>query len=206
MKRAAGVLVGLCLAVAAVWARACTPDDYDHRYAPLATTGHVGSAVTAGAFTLKVERVTVARSVYSAQKEILRPDGVFVIVTASATSRRDPVQLSAVWLRTRDGREFRESIKGVTTPAGGTLDAGPLAPGVWLRGAFVFEIPSSLLAGTTLIVSDRNAEDKDVPDGFPPFGFELTAQADIALGIGDATARRLIAEAPERVTVPGARS
>jgi hypothetical protein len=206
MKRAAAVLVGVALAGAAVWVRARTPDDYDRRYAPLATTGRAGKAVTAGGFTVRVERVTVARSVSSAQKEAVRPDGVFVVVTAAVTSRRNPLQLSAVWLRTKDGREFRQSMKDVTTPADGTLDAAALSPGLWRRGPLVFEIPPSLLAGTTLLVSDRAPDDNKTPDGFPPFGFELTAQANIPLGIGDTAARRMVAAAPERVTVPGARS
>lgn len=206
MRRAAAVLIGVALAGAAIWVRVRTPDDYDRRYAPLTTTGRKGSAVTAGGFTVRVEGVTVARSVFSAQKEVVRPDGVFVVVTAAATSRRDPVQLSAVWLRTRDGREFRQSVKDITTPADGTLDAAALSPGLWRRGPFVFDIPPSLLAGATLLVSDRQPADKNVPQGFPPFGFELTAQVNIPLGIVETTARRMVAAAPERVTVPGARS
>jgi hypothetical protein len=206
MRRAAAILVGLALAGAAVWMRTRVPDDYDHRYAPLAATGHAGGAVSAGGFTVRVERVTVARSVTSGRNEVVRPDGVFVVVTAAATSRRDPVELSAVWLRTRDGREFRQTVKPVTTPADGMLDARAVAPGLWRRGPLVFEIPPSLLAGASLLVSDRAPEDRKVPDGFPPFGFELTAQANIALGIDGTAARRMVAAAPERVTVPGASS
>jgi hypothetical protein len=204
MRRAAAILVGAALAGAAIWVRAWTPDDYDRRYAPLATTGRIGTAVTAGGFTVRVDGVTAVRSVTSEEKKPVRPDGVFVVVTAAATSRRNPVQLSGVWLRTRDGREFRQSVKDVTTPAAATLDDAALSPGLWRRGPFVFEIPPSLLAGATLLVSDRAPEEKYPPDGFPPFGFELTVQANIPLGIGDSTARRLVAAASERVTVPGA--
>ncbi|GAA4609509.1 hypothetical protein GCM10023195_38430 [Actinoallomurus liliacearum] len=206
MRRAVAVLLGVALAGAAIWVRSHAPDDYDRRYAPLAVTGHVGTAVTAGRFTVRVESVTVARSISSPQKELLRPEGVFVVVTTAATSRRDPLQISTALLRTRDGREFRGSGKDVTTPAATTLDDVTLSPGLWRRGPFVFEIPPSLLAGATLLMSDRLPDDKKVPEGFPPFGFELTAQANVPLGIGEATARRMVAAAAERVTVPGARS
>jgi hypothetical protein len=203
MRRVAGALIGLALAAAAIWVKAHTPDDYDHRYAPLAAGGHVGSPVRSGGFEVKVERVGAARSVRSGQGEVVRPDGVFVIVTASARSLRKPLSLSTAMLRTRDGREFRESVKGVTTPVGGTLDGANLGPGVWHRGVLVFEIPPSQLAGSTLLLSDRPANENETPQDFPPFGFELTAQADIALGLDDAQARRLVTEAPDGVTVHG---
>jgi hypothetical protein len=203
MKAVAGVVIGLVLAAAAVWARAHTPDDYDHRYAPLASEGHVGSPVSAGGFEVKVESVGAARSVASGRGGIVRPDGVFVIVTASARSLRKPLSLSTAMLRTGDGHEFRESVKGVTTPVGGTLDGVTLGPGRWHPGVLVFEIPPSRLADSTLLLSDRPANEKDPPQGFPPFGFELTAQANISLGLDGDRARRLVADAPDGVTVRG---
>lgn len=204
MKAVAGALIGLVFAVVAIWAKAHTPDDYDHRYAPLASSGQVGSPVSAGGFEVKVENVSAARSVASGRGEIVHPDGVFVIVTASARSLRKPLSLSTALLRTRDGREFRESVKGVTTPVGGTLDGVTLGPGLWRRGVFVFELPPTRLAGSTLLVSDRPANEKDPPQGFPPFGFELTAQANISLGLDDTRARRLVTQAPDGITVHGA--
>lgn len=203
MRRAAGVITGLAFAATAVWANAHSPDDYDHRYAPLATIGHVGEPVTTGGFTVKVERVTTAASVSSGDQGVIRPDGIFVIVTVSATSRRRPLQLSTALLRTADGREYRETVKSVTPPDADTLDAVVLSPELWRRGVFVFEIPPSRLAGSTLLVSDRSPNEKDPPDGFPPYGFELTAQADIDLGIDEARARRLVADAPEEVIIRG---
>jgi len=202
MRTVAGALIGLVLAAAAIWVKAHTPDDYDHRYAPLASSGHVGSPVGAGGFEVKVEKVGAARSVTSGQGEVVRPDGIFVIVTASARSLRAPLTLSTAMLRTRDGREFRDSVKGVTTPVG-MLDGVTLGPGVWHRGVLVFEIPPSRLAGSTLLLSDRPANEKETPQGFPPFGFELTAQANISLGLNDDQARRLVTEAPDGVTVHG---
>jgi hypothetical protein len=206
MRPVAGVVIGLAFAIAAIWAKVHSPDDYDRRYAPLAVNGHVGSPVTAGGFMVKVERVTTARSVRSGRGETVRPDGIFVVITASACSRRAPLSLSTAMLRTRNGREFRQSVKGATTPVGGTLDAVQLGPGLWHRGVFVFEIPPSQLAGSTFVLSDRPANEKDPPQGFPAFGFELTAQANISLGIDDTRARRLVTEAPEGVTVRGERT
>jgi hypothetical protein len=203
MKAVAGAVIGLFLAAVAIWAKANTPDDYDHRYAPLAVNGHVGSPVRVGGFEVNVERVGAARSVASGQGGIVRPDGVFVIVTASARSLRKPLSLWTAMLRTLDGREYRESVKGVTTPVGGTLDALTLGPGLWRRGVLVFEIPPSRLAGSTLLLSDRPGNENDPPQGFPPFGFELTAQANISLGLDDGRARRLVASAPAGVTVRG---
>ena len=203
MRTVAGVVVGLVLAAAAIWVKAHTPDDYDHRYAPLASSGHVGSPVSAGGFEVKVEKVGAARSVASDHGEIIRPDGVFVIVTVSARSLRKPLTLATAMLRTRDGHEFRDTVKGVTIPVGGTLDGVTLGPGVWHRGVLVFEIPPSRLAGSTLLLSDRPANENETPQGFPPFGFELTAQANISLGLSDDQARRLVTEAPDGVTIHG---
>ncbi|GAA4640679.1 hypothetical protein GCM10023196_107180 [Actinoallomurus vinaceus] len=206
MRRVAAILLGLALVVVAGWVKAHTPDDYDHRYGPLASAGHSGAPVTAGAFTVRVDGVTVARSATPDRKEVLRPDGVFVIVTAAATIRRVPTRLATAYLRTRNGYEYRESVKNVIAENGDPLSAVALGPGLWRRGPFVFEVPPSELAGSTLVVSDRPVNEKDPPGGFPPYGFELTAQAEIALRIGEARARRLVANAPERVTIPGADS
>ncbi|HZE31723.1 MAG TPA: hypothetical protein VE198_09835 [Actinoallomurus sp.] len=206
MKAVARVVIGLAFAIAAIWAKAHAPDDYDHRYAPLVAYGHVGSPVTVGGFAVKVENVSAARSVTSAEGEIIRPDGVFVIVAASARSLRKPLSLSTAMLRTRDGREFRGSVKGVTIPIGGTLDGVTLGPGLWHHGVLVFEIPPSQLAGSTLLLSDRFPNENDPPSGFPPFGFELTAQANISLGLDDDRARRLVSGASEGITIRGERT
>jgi hypothetical protein len=74
---------------------------------------------------------------------------------------------------------------------------------VWHRGVLVFEVPPSRLAGSTLLLSDRPPNENETPQGFPPFGFELTAQANIALGLDDAQARRLVTGAPSGITVRG---
>jgi hypothetical protein len=199
--RTTGIVAGLILAVVAVWVKAHTPDDYDRRYAPLTSTGHIGSPVGTGLFEVKVEKVGAARSAVSRLGDVVRPGGVFVIVTASARSRRRSLSLSTALLRTRDGREFAESAKEVTARADEELHSVKLGPEVWRRGVFVFEIPPTALAGAAIEVSDRAPEDNDPPQGFPAFGFELTAQANIALGIDAGQARRIVADAPDRATV-----
>lgn len=204
MRRVVWAAVGVLLAVAAIWTRTHTPDDYDHRYAPLATEGQIEKPVTAGNFTVRVEGVATARSVRSRMGHVVRPDGLFLIVTASATTRHDPLQLWTALLRTRDGREFRETVKEVTAKGTDTLDAVALGPGVWTRGVFVFEVLADRLADAELLLSDRSANEKDPPEGFPPFGFELTAQANISLGIDHARERRLGADAQEDIIVRGA--
>lgn len=204
MKAIASIAAGLAMAVAAIWVKAHTPDDYDRRYAPLTSGGHIGSPVGTDMFEVRVERIAAARSAVSRLGGVARPGGVFVIVTASARSRRRPLSLSTVLLRTRDGREFGESPKEVIAKPEEELHSAKLGPEVWRRGVFVFEIPPTALAGTTLEVSNRPPEDNDPPQGFPAFGFELTAQANIALGIDADRARRLLAQAPDRATVrPG---
>ncbi|GAA0365548.1 DUF4352 domain-containing protein [Actinoallomurus spadix] len=203
MRRFVAALTGLALLTAAWWVAGRTPDDYDHRYAPLATEGRVGAPVRAGGFVVRVDRVTAARSATPDGDELVRPDGVFLIVTVSAMSRRAPLILSTALLRTRDGNVYRDSVKNIIANDGDPFEMTTLAPSVWTRGAYVFEVPPSELAGATFVVSDRPANEKDPPKDFPAFGFELTAEADIPLGLTEAGARRLVAGAPERATIPG---
>ncbi|MCO5968993.1 DUF4352 domain-containing protein [Actinoallomurus soli] len=204
MRRVVAALTGLALLVAAWWVKGRTPDDYDHRYAPLATEGRIGAPVRAGGFVVRVDRVTAARSATPDGDQVVRPDGVFVIVAVSAQSRRAPLLLTTALLRTRDGYVYRDTVKNVIANDGDPVEMATLVPGVWTHGSFVFEVPPSKLAGATFVVSDRAANEKDPPKDFPAFGFELTAEADVPLGLTEAGARRLVANAPERATIRGA--
>ena len=163
--------------------------DRDQELRPLAVEGERGRPVDAGAFTIEVQRVTTARTVISRSGlggvQPLTTGGTWVLVWATATARREPLELLGSYLVTRDGHRYAatERLGGV----GRTLDGTTLEPGIARHGAIVFEVPHRRLAGARLSVSDQ-----------PPPN-RLGYEARIALGIDDRRAATLVSEAPALV-------
>lgn len=170
--------------------------DYDKVNAPLSSSGGVGQAVTSGPFSVKVDKVTVATSVmegaYHGYGAPLRtaPTAVFVVVEARVQATKEATKLPTVYLETGDGTHYGPSEKGSQDKFTDSI----AEPGFWTGGAWLFEVPRVDLAGVHLMVSPRAVDDYPAPQRmFPHYGFELSSQADIDLGISGSKATSLLA-------------
>jgi hypothetical protein len=195
-RRAGSIAVGLALVGGAIVVHVTTPDDYEDRFAPLAKTGRVEQVVDAGEYQVKVDNVQVTPALAGAGQTI-KADGIFVVVTMSARTEREIRVLRDATLRTPDRREYVETDKWIL----GTMSVWNIQPELWRQGQYLFDIPREDLTGAVFQVSDRPEKDRESgPWEFPPVGYELTAQADIDLGIDAARARRLLSDAPDAIT------
>lgn len=161
--------------------------NYDKAYAPLMKFGSVGQAVDAGPFSVKVDKVTVAKSALQGEYDYdpkyalhTAPSTVFVVVDGRVTATTDGTKLSHVVLRGGDGTQYGPSSKDISPK---TFADTTAQPGYWISGAWLFEVPRSKLAGLHLQVG--NQTENDVPrQTFPHLGFEFNPGVDIDLGIG----------------------
>lgn len=189
MRRALVVLACVALLVALVAANRLIPA-YERTVRPLGTTGTIGQRVHTTAFDIKVDRVTVGRSL--AEKDGLgdKPEhtpGLFVLVWADLTGIDRPVTLDTAYLRTADGRRY-----DTTDAMGfGSLDEDGTQAGLTRYGPIAFELPPGRLAGAHLVVAPEAG------------GNRLGAQADVDLGLSAAAAQQLVAQAPAVVRYDG---
>ncbi len=140
------------LAVGVLAANAAVPD-WQRKYRPLATRGTVDEVVNAGPFTMRVDRVELARSLASGSltgSGQLPTPGIWVVVWARMKVHEEPTSASSVALLTRDGHRYRASDRPDLQRL---LNEQSLEPGIGRYGAFVFEIPPERLAGARLLVS-----------------------------------------------------
>lgn len=175
--------------------------NYDKAYAPLMKYGTVGQAVDAGPFSVRVDKVTVAKSVVEAAYGGYAPplrtaaNAIFVLVDGRVTATRDGMALSHVILRNSAGTQYEPSGKGTTKK----FTDSTAQPGYWISGAWLFEVPRSALPGVHLQVA--NQTEVDVPrQTFPHLGFEFNPGADVDLGIDGGNADSLIAHAKEKAS------
>jgi hypothetical protein len=172
------IAAGVALAATATVLRVLVPDDYEHRYAPLSAGGGLHQVVDAGPFEAKADRAQLTRTLTGAGKGV-RADGVFVVVTVSARTDAKALVLDDATLHTTRG-DYAETDKWVF----GTMSTWDIQPEIWRQGQFIFDAPASALPGATLELSDRAPKDPESgPWEWPRVGYELTAQADIGLGI-----------------------
>lgn len=198
-RRVASGATMIALLIAASLVYSFHERNYDKAYAPLMKYGSVGQTVDAGPFSVKVDKVTVAKSVteteYGGYAPPLRTaaDTIFVLVDGRVTAARDGMELSYVILRNSAGTQFQPSGKGTTKK----FTESTVQPGYWIAGAWLFEIPRSALPGVHLQVA--NQTEVDVPhQTFPHLGFEFNPGADVDLGIDSGDAASLIAHAKEK--------
>ncbi|MEV4159862.1 hypothetical protein [Nonomuraea dietziae] len=142
-SRTLSAIAGLVLVAAAVAVQTLglTPND---RGAPISTTGSLGEDVDTGRFTVRVDNVAAARAVETLSAEPVATEQLFVVVTASATSAKEPLKLGQPRLITPDGVSYEATDK---IPATNTLANPWVQPGFWVSGFFVFEVPASAVQG-----------------------------------------------------------
>jgi hypothetical protein len=181
---------GTLLLAGAMWLHTVRPQVKAAELEPIRTGGTVGEEITTRFFSVRVDRVDVARSLAPnlslGDPPPVGTDGVYLIVRLRATSREEPVQLRSATLETPGGYTFKEDPRTGTASA----DAQPtFEPLIWTPTAFLFELPKERLEGARLVVGTG---------GLLP---QLSAAVDIDLGLSGSRAAELIRGAAERYEV-----
>jgi hypothetical protein len=175
-------VVAAGLMAAAMWLHDFLPHTEDTMLNPISGHGRIGAVVANRVFSVRVDRVDVAAALvkHDITRTITMPSlGVFVIVQLRIKSNLKPYTPGHVRLATRGGLSYAES--GRTEIIGNYATYQPM---VWGPASYVFEIPKNRLAGARLMLGESALLD------------QLSAEADVDLGIDDAKAARLLARAP----------
>ncbi|WP_242909101.1 hypothetical protein [Actinomadura terrae] len=180
---------GAVLLAGAMWLHSIGPHVRARALEPIRDGGGIGRVVGNRVFSVRVDRVDAARSLAPdlslGDPPSVGTDGVYLVVRLWAKAEREPVKLAAAKLETSGGLSFRDDPR---TGAGQVVQPG-LQPMIWTPTAFVFELPKERVAGAHLVVGTG---------GLLP---QLSAEADIDLGLTRARAAELIQGARERYDV-----
>ncbi|MCP9980060.1 hypothetical protein [Actinomadura madurae] len=190
LLRAGAGIGGTLLLAGAMWLHTLRPKVEAAELDPIRTGGTVGEEITTRSFSLRVDRVDVARSLAPSlslgDPPPVGTDGVYLVVRLRAMSREEPIQLRAATLETPGGYTFKEDPRTGTASA----DAQPtFQPLIWTPTAFLFELPKERLEGAHLVVGTG---------GLLP---QLSAAADVDLGLTGSRAAELIRGAAERYEI-----
>ena len=199
-RRVLSGAIMVALLAAATFVHSKHERDYDALYAPLGSSGSVGQTVTSGPFRMRVDKVTVAGSVtqgaYHGYGPPLRPapSAIFVLVDGRIQADSEATKLPTVYLES-GGTHYAPSDKGTQTKFTDSI----AEPGYWTTGTWLFEVPRDTLAGVRLVVSPRAVDDNPAPVRiFPHYGFELSPQAEVDLGITGAKADSFLAHPTQK--------
>ncbi|MEU8123190.1 hypothetical protein AB0C21_31140 [Spirillospora sp. NPDC049024] len=190
LLRAGAGVGGTLLLAGAMWLHSVRPQVRAAELDPIRTGGAIGEEVATRYFSVRVERVDAARSLEPSLSLGNPPpvgtDGVYLVVRLRATSREEPLQLSSAVLETPGGYTFREDPRTGSASAGAQPTFEPM---IWTPATFLFELPRNRVAGAHLVVGTG---------GLLP---QLSAAADIDLGLTADRAAALLRAAPERYKV-----
>ncbi|QKG24687.1 hypothetical protein [Actinomadura verrucosospora] len=184
VRGGAGV-IGTGLLVAAMWVHTMRPKVDAKEMDPLRNDGKIGQTVSNRMFSVRVDGVQAARSLASGLSFGSQPpigtDGIYLAVKIRAKSEREPLRLGTAKLETPGGYSYRYD------PRSGTTSTVPdMQPMIWAPGTLLFELPKDRLQGAHLIVGTG---------GLLP---QLSAAADIDLGISASGAQALLRSAVDR--------
>jgi hypothetical protein len=176
---------GTALLAAAMWVHTMRPKVDAKELDPLRNDGRIGQVVSNRMFSVRVDGVQAARSLAPGlsfgNEPPIGTDGVYLAVRIRARSEREPLRLGTAVLETPGGYGYRYD------PRSGTTSTVPdMQPLIWAPGTLLFELPKDRLRGAHLVVGTG---------GLLP---QLSAAADIDLGIDASRARALLRSAVDR--------
>lgn len=180
---------GTALLAAAMWLHSVRPEVKAAALEPIRNGGRIGAELRNRDFTIRVEKVDAAKSLAPGlslgNPPPIGTEGVYLVVRAKAMSNREPLELRTAELETPGGFTFRQDPR-----TGSSTNSQPtFQPMIWTATAFVFELPKNRLEGAHLVVGTG---------GLLP---QLSAAADIDLGITAGRAADLVRGAAERYDV-----
>jgi hypothetical protein len=175
-KVVAGLLTAGLLALA-MWLSTFEPHMQAKAQDPITTSGRIGAVVDNRDFSVRVDRVDVARSITKSSfptPKVMRSLGLFMIVHLNVKSNQKPFQAGHVRLVTRGGVTYDETGRAAIASFGDD-DYQPM---LWAPATYVFEIPPDRLAGARLVF------------GGSALLNQLSAETSVDLGInGDRAAQ-----------------
>ncbi|MFI0481905.1 hypothetical protein [Actinomadura sp. 9N215] len=181
---------GTALLAGAMWMHSLKPQVRAAELEPIRSGGAIGEEVRNRDFSVRVERVDAARSLAPSlglgNPPPVGTDGIYLVVRVRATSHREPLELRTAKLETAGGYTFKEDPRTSSVSGGAQPTFQPL---IWTPAVFVFELPEKRLEGAHLVVGTG---------GLLP---QLSAAADIDLGLTGARADELIRRAAERYDI-----
>ncbi|MFB4308686.1 hypothetical protein [Actinomadura sp. GTD37] len=189
LLRGGAGLGGTVLLAGAMWLHSVRPEVRAEALEPIRTDGTVGEKVMTRDFGVRVEKVDAARSLEPSLslggKPPVGTDGVFLIVRLSATAAREPLQLRTAELETPGGYTFQGDPRTVDV----SVNQPTYQPMIWTSTKLLFELPKDRVEGAHLVVGTG---------GLLP---QLSAAADIDLGLTEGRAAGLIRAAADRYQV-----
>lgn len=189
LKGGAGI-GGTVLLAGAMWMHSLKPHVRAAELDPIRGGGSVGEEVRNRDFSVRVEKVEAAKSLAPGLSLGNPPpvgtDGIYLVVRVRATSHREPLELRTAELETPGGFTFKDDPRPSSVSGGAQPTFQPM---IWTPTVFVFELPKKRLEGAHLIVGTG---------GLLP---QLSAAADIDLGLTAAKADELIRNAPDRYDI-----
>ncbi|MFB4301381.1 hypothetical protein [Actinomadura sp. NTSP31] len=185
LVRGGTAAVGTALLAAAMWVHTMRPQVDAKEMDPIRNGGKVGQVVSNRMFSVRVDGVKAARSLASGlsfgNQPAIGTDGIYLAVRIRVQSRREPLRLGTATLETPGGYRYRYDPR-----TGPSSDVPDMQPMIWAPGTLLFELPKKRLQGAHLVVGTG---------GLLP---QLSAAADIDLGIGSSDAEALIRGAADR--------
>lgn len=181
LRRIGAGVVAIALFGVAMWLNAIMPGMDARQQDPLPNHGRTGQVVKNSEFSVRVDRLDVARTIVKPglgkdQTSMTSP-GVFVVVYLSAQAAKEPTGLGNLRLSTRDRLRYAPSGRMTVMSS----EADSLQPLIWKHASYIFEIPRDQLVGAHLVVGQANPLNS------------LSGEADVDLRLDDKTARGLLA-------------
>ncbi|MDL4814914.1 hypothetical protein [Actinomadura opuntiae] len=190
LVRGGTAAVGTALLAAAMWVHTIRPKVDAKEMDPIRNGGKVGQVVSNRMFSVRVDGVKAARSLVPelsfGNQPAIGTDGIYLAVRIRVRSEREPLRLGTAMLETPGGYRYRNDPR--VGPSSSIPDMEPM---IWAPGTLLFELPKKRLRGAHLVVGTG---------GLLP---QLSAAADIDLGIGGSGAEALIRGAADRYDPQG---
>lgn len=186
-RKSVSAVLTAALMVLAMWLYTFKPHLQADLQKPIAGSGRIGSVVANDVFSVKVDKVDVARSITASsfpKPEVMPSLGLFVIVHLQIKSNKKPFTPGHIRLTTDGGLSYDESGRARLPSVNNDYQ-----PMLWAPATFIFEIPPDRLAGARLIVGESTLLN------------QLSAETAIDLGMHGERAARLSAHPASTYTV-----
>jgi len=161
MRLLTSMLLIIAAGAALALMHATTPS-YAVLTGPLETVGAQREPVASAAFSVKANKVLRSQTLSFKRfgRDVsLDSQGMFVVVSADAETKRETMQLRAAAIMGTSGRLYRQSHRADGAPQ--AFSDKTLQPGLPASGLFIFEMPEAEMADMTLVVSRQEGPQLD---------------------------------------------
>jgi hypothetical protein len=153
MIRKLATVLGLGLAILALYGLQKTRPGYGEITSPIAVSGKAGEKLSARNFELKVTNIHFARQIKLTafgRDRFYSTSGIWALVEAEAAARNETVALTSAAWRGPNGVRYVASERLSSAP---DLKSQRLEPGLPARALMIFEFPESEMQGGEILVA-----------------------------------------------------